>query len=159
MRSTLRDARNIFVVAVLIAVVIAVAITFTGGGCGTELCCPDCDMLTVTRVIDGDTFVSPKGRVRLYGVDTPEVGERCADEATDRLKDLAGTVVRVEPGPRATDRYGRLLYYVYTEDGESVDERLIRDGLARAWTRDGQHVRFLMGLQKKAQTGGKGCLF
>ena len=38
-------------------------------------------------------------RVRLFGVDTPEQGERCYSEATERLKELAGDTVRVELGP------------------------------------------------------------
>ena len=43
----------------------------------------------------------------------------------------------METSPRDTDRYGRLLYYVYTENGASIDATLIREGLARVWTRDG----------------------
>ena len=35
--------------------------------------------------IDGDTFVSGPSRVRLFGIDAPEVGQRCATEATTRL--------------------------------------------------------------------------
>ena len=104
----------------------------------TELRCLDCPTLEVSRVIDGDTFYSPAGRVRLFGVDTPERGQRCFTEATDRLQELTGTTVRVETGPRDTDRYGRLLYYVYTADGTSIDAALVRKGLARAWTQDGQ---------------------
>ena len=103
----------------------------------TELRCPDCPTLEVSRVIDGDTFDSPAGRVRLSGVDTPERGQRCSKEATDRLRELAGRAFRVENGPRGTDRYGRLLYYVYTADGSSIDATLVREGLAWAWTRDG----------------------
>ncbi len=43
-----------------------------------------------------------------------------------------GGRVRKEFGPRSKDRYGRLLYYVYTEDGESIDEMLISEGLGEA---------------------------
>ena len=53
-------------------------------------------------------------RIRLFGVDTPELGEPCFAEATERFKDLAGEIVRVEFGSRQEDRYGRILYYVYT---------------------------------------------
>ena len=75
--------------------------------------------------------------MRLFGVDTPERGEKCYMEATSRLRELAGGEVRVELGPRSRDRYGRLLYYVYTQDGDSIDEKLIRDGLGEAWERTG----------------------
>ncbi|MCH8279369.1 MAG: thermonuclease family protein [Chloroflexi bacterium] len=120
---------------------------------------PDCPTLEVSRVIDGDTFDSPAGRVRLSGVDTPERGQRCSKEATDRLRQLAGTTVRVEAGPRETDRYGRLLYYVYTESGASIDAALVRDGLARAWTRDGQHRDKLVQIERDAQGSRTGCIW
>ena len=87
--------------------------------------------------------------VRLFGVDTPERGEKCYGEATDRLRELAGGEVRVELGPRSRDRYGRLLYYVYTQDGDSIDEILVSEGLAKAWTRDGQHRDLLLSLDRK----------
>ena len=94
----------------------------------------------VVRVIDGDTLdilISDiKYRVRLFGVDTPERGERCYEEATERTRQLSGDAVRIEAGPRAEDRYGRQLFYLYTRSGESIDAMLIQEGLAAAWTRD-----------------------
>ncbi len=121
----------------------------TDGSCGTTLCCSNCPSIPVLRVIDGDTFgTSGNQSVRLFGVDTAERGEPCYEEATDRLRELASGEVRVELGPRSTDPYGRLLYYVYTQDGDSIDEILVSEGLARAWTRDGQHRELLVGLQR-----------
>lgn len=138
----------------LILLVAAIACSGT-----TELRCQACPTLEVSRVIDGDTFDSPVGRVRLFGVDTPERGQRCFNEATERLSQLAGTTVRVETGPRDTDRYGRLLYYVYTADGASIDAALVREGLARAWTRDGRHRDTLVQMEREAQGSGVGCLW
>ena len=37
------------------------------------------------------------------------------------------SLVRVELGPQSKDRYGRLLYYVYTQDGDSIDEILVSE--------------------------------
>ena len=37
-----------------------------------------------------------ESRVRLYGVDTPERGEPCFEEATERFRELAGGRVRIE---------------------------------------------------------------
>jgi endonuclease YncB( thermonuclease family) len=113
----------------------------------------------VNRVIDGDTFDSPAGRVRLFGVDTPERGEDCYGDAARRLRELAGEQVRVQSGPRQRDPNGRLLYYVYTDWGESIDELLVREGWAVAWTRDGQHRNLLGGLEVAARDAGRGCLW
>ena len=130
-----------------------------GEGCETELCCDDCRVIPVSRVIDGDTFVSGGSRVRLFGVDTPEVGESCATEATERLRGLAGDTVRVEPGPRSQDSFGRSLFYTYTEAGDSIDEILVSEGLAYAWTRDGQHRDYIASVERSARTQGTGCLW
>ena len=126
--------------------------------CRTVLCCEECPALRVSRVIDGDTFDTPGGRVRLFGVDTPERDERCYAEATRRFSRLAGSKVRVEAGPRHREG-NRLLYYVYTRNGESIDELLVQEGLAQAWTRDGQHRDFLVGLEQSARISGTGCLW
>lgn len=125
----------------------------------TTLRCADCPTLLVSRIIDGDTFDSARGRVRLFGVDTPERGERCHRAASDVLEQIAGSLVRVEVGPRGQDRGGRWLYYVYTEAGNSIDEMLVREGLARAWTADGQHRDHLVGLEKEARRSSDGCLW
>jgi micrococcal nuclease len=115
--------------------------------------------MTVDRVIDGDTFDSANARIRLFGVDTPERGEACFTEATDRLKELSGNSVRVELGPRQKDRYGKLLYYVYTETGQSIDEVLLREGLALAWDGDGQHRDLLVATEEMARRSASGCLW
>ena len=117
----------------------------------------------VVRVIDGDTLdvliAGTKHRVRLFGVDTPERGERCYEEATERTRQLSGDVVRIESGPRAEDRYGRLLFYLYTRTGESIDAMLIQEGLATAWTRDGQYRDLLVNLEQEARRQASGCLW
>lgn len=140
-----------------------------GVGCGgsgalvveyeTTLLCPECPELAVDRVIDGDTLDTNAGRVRLFGVDAPERGEKCFSRATAGLDNLAGRTVKVEVGPRLGDPNGRLLYYVYTESGNSVDEILIREGLALAWTRDGQYREFLSRLETQARSARAGCLW
>ena len=95
---------------------------------------------TVDRVVDGDTIVVRGiGRVRLIGVDTPEVqhprrgsSEPGGQAARTFLKSwLEGRRVRLEFGPVRTDKYGRTLAYVYL-DGTSVTDELIRLGHGRA---------------------------
>ena len=124
----------------------------------TVITCSVCPLLAVTRVIDGDTLDTTAGRVRLFGLNTPERGERCFSEATNRLHELAGKTTRVETGPRLEDQFGRLLRYAYTADGNSIDVLLIGEGLARAWTRDGQHRDTLVALEESARQNRAGCL-
>ncbi len=130
-----------------------------GGLDETNLRCKDCFEVQVVRIIDGDTLDTSRDVIRLYGVDAPERGQNCASEATKRLRNLAGNTIRIEAGPRTIDRFGRLLVYLYTEDGASIDEVLIREGLATAWTPDGQHRDYLVGLEKEARSQGTGCLW
>ncbi len=125
----------------------------------TELRCPKCLATGVSRVVDGDTLHTRMGPVRLFGVDAPERGERCYSQASSALRQLAGRTVRVEHGPRSLDPGGRLLFYVYTEEGNSIDEMLVGQGLARAWTRDGQHRDRLIALEQQARWNGVGCLW
>jgi micrococcal nuclease len=97
---------------------------------------PAGDDTTVTRVTDGDTLVVSDGsRIRLIGVDTPEVaGDDCfSSEATDYTKMLVGpgTRVRLVYDVGRLDRYGRTLAYVYRlSDGLFVNLALATDGFA-----------------------------
>ncbi len=128
----------------------------TADGSCSNLCCSNCPAIPVLRVIDGDTFAtSGNQNVRLFGVDTPERGEKCYTEATSRLRELAGGEVRVELGPRSRDRYGRLLYYVYTQDGDSIDEKMLREGLGEAGERDGQHRELLVAVEDGVERSSK----
>jgi endonuclease YncB( thermonuclease family) len=159
MRHIVRSFTNGILALVFTAVALWGISVLVGDECSTDLCCATCETLTVTRIIDGDTFDSDRGRVRLYGMDTPEIGEMCYREATERLRALARSEVKVEPGPRPRDPFDRLLFYVYTSSGESIDEILVREGLARAWERDGQHREFLLGIEAGTRESGRGCLW
>jgi endonuclease YncB( thermonuclease family) len=130
----------------------------TGQNAPTTLHCSNCPAIPVERAIDGDTFDSTTDRIRLYGVDTPESGEPCYDEATERLSELAGDSVRVEAGPRQGDPYDRSLFYVYDMAGQSIDEILIREGLALAWTEDGQHKDVLIAVEEAAKDNPAECM-
>lgn len=116
----------------------------------------------VTRVIDGDTIVIGTGqRVRYIGIDTPEtypVKEPYGMEAWQANRQLvAGKRVRLERDISETDRYGRLLRYVYVDD-TLVNAELVRLGLAvaRAYPPDTRHQELLEQLEGEARLAGRG---
>ncbi|MBE7415555.1 MAG: thermonuclease family protein [Deltaproteobacteria bacterium] len=89
----------------------------------------------VREVIDGDTVILSNGEtVRYIGVDTPEVNEFHWLEARVRNMSLVlGRLVRVDVcGVEKRDKYGRVLAWVYSPEGDFVSETLIREGLGRA---------------------------
>lgn len=101
------------------------------------------DTTTVSRVIDGDTFETTAGdKVRLIGVDCPESNdpnkpvEYFAAEAAAFLDSVInGRTVRLEYGPERTDKYGRLLCYVYVNDTLLVNQEIIARGYGTAYLR------------------------
>ncbi len=101
------------------------------------------DPVLVRAVIDGDTIdVAGVGRVRLLGIDAPELGRGYdtaapfAHEARERLAQLVlHRWVRLETDVERVDAYNRHLAYVVREDGLFVNAALLRDGLARVTAR------------------------
>ncbi len=101
----------------------------------------------VVRVVDGDTIVvdmeGTQEKLRLIGIDTPETvdprravqcfGEEASHEAK-RL--LEGARVRVvnDASQDTRDKYGRLLAYVFLEDGTFYNEHMIEAGFAHEYT-------------------------
>lgn len=117
----------------------------------------------VERVIDGDTIeVLLDGQletIRYYGIDTPERGDACFNEATERNAALAGDAVLLLPDARERGPFDRLLRYVFDEDGDSIDARLIAEGLAEAWRDDGTFRDELVALEEEVQALAVGCLW
>jgi len=99
---------------------------------------PDAGYAFVEYVHDGDTLFFEDGtKVRLLGIDTPEVGEHreCyGDEARELLRDWLppGTRVRTVADVQPLDRYGRSLLFLFLDDGTFVNLELIEAGAAEA---------------------------
>ena len=96
-------------------------------------CAPSTDTVSVSRVIDGDTIVVDGNvHVRYIGMNAPEVSERCGNEATEVDRRLVGgKAVRMEKDVSETDRYGRLLRYVWVGD-TFINAEIVRLGYAEA---------------------------
>ena len=123
------------------------------------------------EVIDGDTigikYNGSSEKVRFLLVDTPEtnhetLGEQpYGPEAKAFVKQLlAGQdTVYLEFDVSYRDKYKRLLAYIYTKDGISVQEQLLKNGLARVayiYDPNTKHVDWFKDVQKTAQKSAIG---
>ena len=130
------------------------------------------DYVAVKRVNDGDTITARiNGRmekIRLIGIDAPELGqEPWGQMAEGRLKAIMASSawkVRVEYDVEKRDKYGRLLAYLWTQDGEMANAGMLSGGYAVLFTfpPNVKHVEELRAAEKKARSqklviwGGQG---
>jgi micrococcal nuclease len=92
-------------------------------------------------VVDGDTFIMDRQKIRIADIDAPEIVGACdyertlARRATVRLRELLneGPFELRAYASRDTDQYGRKLRMLY-RGGRSIGDVLIAEGLARRWT-------------------------
>lgn len=115
----------------------------------------DYSNIIVTRAVDGDTLVLENGeRVRLIGIDTPELHEsdklfrdsqrtkqdvgtiqKLGQQAYEFTKKLVeGKPVSLEFDVEKYDKYNRLLAYVYLKDGTFVNAEIVKQGFASLMT-------------------------
>jgi micrococcal nuclease len=126
----------------------------------------------VERVVDGDTAIviidGVDFRVRYIGIDTPEsVAPNSpvepfaleASAANERL--VEGHQVVLEKDVSETDRFGRLLRYIWLQDGDRwtmVNELLVEMGYAQVATfpPDVKYVERFLAAQRRAREAGRG---
>ncbi len=123
----------------------------------------DSEMAEVVWVIDGDTIdVDLDGetyRVRYIGVDTPEREEPFYAEASEyNRRMVANQTVFLVKDVSDTDRFGRLLRYVYLDDGTFLNADLIAKGYARLVTfpPDVSNADYFRELQEEARSAELG---
>lgn len=90
-------------------------------------------------VVDGDTAWVDSEKIRISGIDAPEIDGKCPYERVlaQRAKSRLSELLSAEPfsvSRSGTDRYGRTLATVYLRDRGDVGLVLVRDGLARVWS-------------------------
>ncbi len=124
----------------------------------------------VVGVVDGDTIeiccvFGKREKVRYIGVNTPEtkhprkgvepLGKEAA-EANRRL--VGGQNIRLEFDVELRDRYGRLLAYVYLEDGTFVNAWLVQNGYAQVMTipPNVRYQELFLTLQREARQAQRG---
>lgn len=126
----------------------------------------------VHKVVDGDTIdvdidlgfnVSFYQRVRLAGIDTPEsrttnkmekeLGLEVKKKLGELLADAKDVVIRTEK-PDSTEKYGRILGWLYLDGAEqSVNHALIAGGYAWEYMGDTKIKDFELLKKRRAEAG------
>ena len=131
------------------------------GNTSTEIV-PTLVEAVVVGVIDGNTIDvlidGQEHRVRYLGIDAPDVVypthvERFAVDAWNGNELLVGSqTVYLEKDVSQSDEEGRLLRYVWLEDGEMVNAILVEAGLARTYIQrpDIKYYRILYDMEELA---------
>lgn len=114
---------------------------------------PEPEPYPVTRVVDGDTLkLRRQGRevtVRLMGINSPESVDprrpvqcfgREASKAMKRLVEGQRLYFAFDPEQEHQDRSGRLLGYLWLEDGRLVNLAMIQGGYANQYTYDDAYL-------------------
>ena len=122
-------------------------------------------LIKVVRVIDGDTIEIEGGqKIRYIGIDTPETVhpskpiECFGKEASNKNKELVeGKMVRLEKDVSETDKYGRLLRYIWIND-LMVNDYLVRNGYAMSssYPPDIKYQDQFIEAQKEARENNRG---
>jgi endonuclease YncB( thermonuclease family) len=123
----------------------------------------------VVEVVDGDTIHVEIGgetySVRYIGIDTPETVHPTepvgwmGPEASEANRNLVGgKTVYLEKDVSETDKYGRLLRYVFLDDGTFVNAELVRLGYAQVSTYppDVKYQDLFLEMQQEARDAGRG---
>lgn len=153
---------------VLFAISLALSIISTYNKHNPKVTEAVADLYKVIRVVDGDTIELESGqKLRYIGIDTPEstTEHECFGvEAKEKNRELVeGKLVRLEKDVSETDRYGRLLRYVYLiPEGSNneifVNEVLVNEGFANAisYPPDIKYQEKFLLAQREAREGSRG---
>ncbi len=126
----------------------------------------------VVEVHDGDTVsirlskfsstLYKTERVRLIGIDAPEIGQepwgRRSKRHLKRLLIQSDWIVSLEFDIEKIDKYGRLLVYMWDKKGQLINEKMIEDGYAVVYTipPNVKYAGRFLSAQKRAQSKGLG---
>ena len=112
----------------------------------------------VKKVIDGDTVKTTNGEnIRLIGIDTPEINwdKGTADfygyKALNYTKSsLLNEKIYLEYDKEKRDEYGRVLAYIYLENGELFNLKILEKGYGHLMTVD-PNTKYLKKFRKAAK--------
>ena len=95
-----------------------------------ELSKPEAELITISRVIDGDTIVDSKNRtIRLLNINTPEKSEAFSKESTEFMKAFQEQQLKIDI--TGQDKYKRYLARLYTLNDQYINLQIVKEGLAK----------------------------
>lgn len=107
---------------------------------------------TVIEVIDGNTLLveTPEDtyRVILHGIDSPEPGQKFAEQSTARLKELV-LKKKVTITMQGRDRHGHRIGRIYLDASTDPHHEMVKSGLA--WPAEKHNDPALEALKEEAQ--------
>ena len=126
----------------------------------------DVARLTNIRVVDGDSiegyYYGDWARIRMYGIDAPELSQRGGPESADRLTAMVARSGALMFELKDIDHYGRLVGIVYPVGGSSMtslNRRMVAEGYAYAYTRFGGRELRLVDAERAARSNRLGVLW
>ena len=98
----------------------------------------------VAKVTDGDTIRIANERIRLHGIDAPEMRQKCGTEtgelyqcgqtASEKLREAIGNQP-VDCQFFERDRYDRIIGTCFNATGKNIQSWMVKDGWAVAYRR------------------------
>ena len=119
------------------------------------------ESIKVSYIKDGDSIVLDNGEeIRLIGINAPEKGEKCYEEAKEFLEYFVlGKEITLERDVEDKDQYGRLLRYVFIDEN-NVNYRMIYNGFAHKY-KYGSNVKYSFEFEEAENKAKEyeGCLW
>ncbi len=120
----------------------------------------------VEKIYDGDTVSAIVNghfeKIRLIGIDAPEMDQRPwgkkARECLGALMSATDSRIFLEYDIERRDKYGRILAYIWTQDGKMINEEMMKNGCAVLFTLppNVKYAERFRAAQKKAQENKAG---
>lgn len=110
----------------------------------------------ITRIIDGDTFETDIGKIRLLGINTPEKKKPGFEEAKEFLSLYLGKEVELICFKECDDIYERKLRYIFYEN-RNLNEKILSLGLAHYYSySEDKYTKDLLKAEKQARDKERG---
>ena len=95
--------------------------------------------IEIHKVLDGDSFKAFSQEkpieIRLYGINSPEYNHHYGESSKRKLKEILAKSKKFIAEVFYKDFYGRAVAIVYLGNGESAQEKLIKSGATKVYSK------------------------